>query len=161
MNTIELNKVDMDVSTNNHRNILDLPNELLLIIFKKLNLVDVLFSLVNVTERFDQLILHPLYIRHLDMTSMAIKSYHNRIYSLDNEVLDRICQNILPRIHHQVNELVVEQQTMEHVLNHSVTYPQLHFLSLLNFEEEVLRKALTGTLSFSLFQLTQSLNHET
>ncbi|CAF2022172.1 unnamed protein product [Rotaria magnacalcarata] len=98
---LELNELDMNISNNEHLNILDLPNEILLIIFNKLNMVDVLYSLVNVTQRFDQLIIDPLYICCLDMTSMTMKSYYDRIYSIDNQFLDRICKNILPRIHHQ------------------------------------------------------------
>jgi len=52
--TIEMNELDMNISTNNNLNILDLPNEILLMIFKKLNMVDVLYSLVDITQRFDQ-----------------------------------------------------------------------------------------------------------
>jgi hypothetical protein len=46
--TIEMNELDMNISTNNNLNILDLPNEILLIIFNKLNKVDVLYSLVDI-----------------------------------------------------------------------------------------------------------------
>jgi hypothetical protein len=146
---LELNELDMNIS-----NILDLPNEILLIIFKKLNTVDVLYSLVNVTQRFDQLILNPLYIHSLDMTSMKMKSYYDRIYSIDNQLLDKICKNILPRIHYQVNELIVEQHSMEHVI-HTINYPQLYSLSLVDFQEEILLNYLIGKLFlFFLFQLT-------
>ncbi|CAF0867067.1 unnamed protein product [Rotaria sordida] len=100
-------------------------------------MVDVLYSLVDVTQRFDQLILDPFYIHSLDMTSMTMKSYFDRIYSIDNQLLDRICQNILPRIHHQVNELIVEQHSMENVI-HTINYPQLYSLSLIDFQEEIL-----------------------
>jgi hypothetical protein len=126
-----------------------MPNEILLMIFKKLNMVDVLYSLVSVTQRFDQLILNPFYIRNLDMTSMTMKSFYDRIYSIDDQVLSKICKNILPRIHHQVNELIVEQNSMERVL-HTINYPQLYSLSLIDFEAEVLLEYLTG----KLFNLT-------
>ncbi|CAF3319550.1 unnamed protein product [Rotaria sp. Silwood2] len=106
---------------------------------------DVLYSLVDVTQRFDQLILDPFYIHNLDMTSMMMKSYYDRIYSIENKVLDRICKNILHRIHHQVNELIVEQNSIECVL-HTINYPQLYSLSLIDFTEEVLLKYLTGKL---------------
>ncbi|CAF5041369.1 unnamed protein product, partial [Rotaria sp. Silwood1] len=113
----------MNISNNDNLNILDLPNELLLIIFNKLNKVDVLYSLVDITQRFDQLILDPFYIRNLNITSMSMKSFYDRIYSIDNQVLDRICKNILPRIYRQINELIVEQYSMERVL-HTINYPQ-------------------------------------
>ncbi|CAF1512750.1 unnamed protein product [Rotaria magnacalcarata] len=114
----------MKISNNKHLNILDVPNEILLIIFNNLNVVDVLYSLVNVTQRFDQLILEPFYTHSLDMTSMTMKSYFDRIYSIDSQLLDRICQNILPRIHRQVHELIVEQHSMAQVI-HTINYPQL------------------------------------
>ena len=151
---LELKELDMKMSNNKHLNILDLPNEILLIIFKKLKMVDVLYSFVNVTQRFDQLILDPLYIHSLDMTSMKMKSYYDRIYSIDNQLLDKICKNILPQIYHQVNELIVEQHSMEHVI-HAINYPQLYSLSLVDFQEEILLNYLIGKLFlFFLFQLT-------
>ncbi|CAF2117090.1 unnamed protein product [Rotaria magnacalcarata] len=133
----------MNISNNNHLNILDLPNEILFIILKKLNMVDVLYSLMDVTQRFDQLVFDPFYIRNLNMISMTMKSFYDRTYSIDNQVLDGICKNILPRIYDQVNELVVEQYSMERVL-HTVNYPHLYSLTLIDFPEEVLLNYLTS-----------------
>jgi len=133
------------MANNSQYNILDLPNEILFIIFNKLNMIDVLYSLVDITQRFNQLVFDPFYIRNLNMTSMTMKSYYDRIYSIDNQVLDRICKNILPRISHQINELIVEQYSMERVL-HSINYPQLYSLTLMNFSEEVLFNYLTSKL---------------
>jgi hypothetical protein len=133
-----------------HLNILDLPNEILCIIFNKLNMADVLYSLVDVCERFDQLIFDPLYIRSLDMTSMIMKSFFDRTFSIDNHILDRICENILPRIHHQVNELIIEQQSTERIL-HTISYPQLYSLSLVDFQAEKLLTLLTGKLIYFIF----------
>jgi hypothetical protein len=56
----------MDILNNNNINILDLPDEILQFIFNKLNIVDILYSLVDVNQRFDRLALDPLYIQHLD-----------------------------------------------------------------------------------------------
>jgi len=143
--TIETDELDMNMANNSQYNILDLPNEILFIIFNKLNMVDVLYSLVDITQRFNQLVFDPFYIHNLNMTSMTMKSYYDRIYSIDNQVLDRICKNILPRISHQINELIVEQYSMERVL-HSINYPQLYSLTLMNFSEEVLFNYLTSKL---------------
>ncbi|CAF4819328.1 unnamed protein product, partial [Rotaria socialis] len=44
-----------------------------------------------------------------------------------------------------VNELVVEQYSMERVL-HTVNYPQLYSLTLTDFPEEVLLNYLTSKL---------------
>ena len=134
----------MNPSNNNNINILDIPNEILLIIFNKLNTVDALYSLVDVNERFDRLVFDSLHIRNLDTTNIVIKSYYDRTFSIDNNVLSKICEKILPRIHHQLNELIVEQNSIKHILL-TVNYPQLYSLSLVNFQEEILFQYLTGT----------------
>ncbi len=134
----------MNTSNNNHINIQDFPNEILFIIFNKLNMVDVLYSLADVNERFNRLVLNPLYIRDLDMTIMIMKSFSDRIFSIDNQVLDRICEKILPRIHHQVHRLTIESCTIERLL--TVDYPQLYSLTLIDFEDEILLQYLAGIL---------------
>jgi hypothetical protein len=142
----------MNILNKNHLlEMLDLPNEILLIIFNKLNMVDVFNSLVNVCERFDQLVFDPFHIRNLDMTSMTMKSFFDRTCSVDDQVLSRICENILPRIHHQVNELIIEQNSIQRVL-HTFNYPQLYSLTLMDFEAGRLSKYLTGK-QFSLISI--------
>jgi hypothetical protein len=141
----ELDKSDMNPTNNSRLNILDLPDEILLNIFNQLNMADVLYSLVDVNQRFNQLVFDPLYIRNLDLTSMTMKSFFDRTFSIDNYILDRICQNILPRIHHQVNELTIEQHSMKRVL-HTINYPQLYSLSLIDFQDKKLLEYLTGIL---------------
>jgi hypothetical protein len=139
----------MDISSNNNLNILDLPDEILLIIFNKLSSIDALFSLVDVNERFDRLVLNSLHIRNLDTTNMVIKSYYDRTFSIENNVLSRICEKILPRINHQLNALITEQNSVKHML--TVNYPQLNSLSLVNFQKEILFQYLTGALFIVCF----------
>jgi hypothetical protein len=131
--------------SNNDLNLLDLPNEILLIIFKKLNMVDVLYSLVDVNQQFDQLVLNPLYIRDLDMTIMTFKSAFDLTFSIDNHVLSRVYEEILPRIYHQVNKITVEPRSLELILRR-VNYPQLYSLSLINFQAEAFYQTLKGIL---------------
>jgi hypothetical protein len=153
INKHKLDELDMNTSKNNHHlNILDLPNEILFIIFNKLNMVDILYSLVGINERLDRLIFDPLYIRNLDMTIMITKSYFDYTFSIDNHVLDEICEKILPRIHHQVNKLSVQPHSMERVLR-SFNYPQLYSLSLLDFPEKMLSQYLTGIQIMRLLDL--------
>jgi len=54
---ILLHKLHMSNLTNNHINILDLPDEILFIIIRKLNMADVLSSLVRVenNERLNEI----------------------------------------------------------------------------------------------------------
>jgi len=103
------------------------------------------YSLVDINERFSQLVLDPLYIRNLDMTIMTMKSFFDRTFSINDQVLSRICENILPQIHDQVNKLTIEQHSMECILL-TVNYPQLYSLSFVNFQEEILFQYLTGIL---------------
>jgi hypothetical protein len=115
-------------------------------------MVDILYSLDGINERLDRLIFDPLYIRNLDMTIMITKSLFLHTFSIDNHVLDGICEKILPRIHHHVNKLTVEPHSMERVLR-SFNYPQLHSLSLLDFPEEMLSQYLTGIKIMRLLDL--------
>ncbi|CAF1206246.1 unnamed protein product, partial [Rotaria sordida] len=156
-----MNKQYASIKMNNsniyHLHILDLPNEILFIIFNKLKTVDALYSLMDINERFDRLVLDALHIHDLDTTNMTIKSYYDRTFSIDNHVLDRICEKILPQIHHQLNELTVEQNSMERIL-FTFNYPQLYSLSLVNFQEEILLQYLTGN-SILHDLLTQQITH--
>ncbi|CAF3492767.1 unnamed protein product [Rotaria socialis] len=127
----------------NRLNILDLPNEILFIIFNKLNMVDVLYSFVGINQRFDQLVFDPFYIRNLNMTFVTMKSFYDRMYSINNHVLDKICKNVLPKMYHQINELIVEQNSMERVI-HNINYPQLYSLTLLDFSKNALFNHLTS-----------------
>ncbi|CAF2520460.1 unnamed protein product [Rotaria sp. Silwood2] len=131
----------MDNSDNcNMINILNLPDEMLLAIFNKLKMVNVLYSLVNINERFNRLTLDPFYIHNLDLTMKT--SCFDYISSQDDQV-DRICKTILPRIHHHVNKLTVEPDSIKDILR-AVDYPRLHSLSLVNFQEETLLRYLRG-----------------
>lgn len=130
----------IDTLHNNHPNILDLSNEILLIIFNKLNKIDVLYSLVDVNQRFNELIFDYLYISKLDLTFKSSLPYFS---STEKQILDRICEKVLPRIHHQVRELIIEERSIERILR-TVTYPQLYSLSIVKFEDVVLAKYLSG-----------------
>ncbi|UJR24265.1 hypothetical protein I4U23_027232 [Adineta vaga] len=135
-----MTKIDMNISYNDQKNIFDLPNEILFIIFNKLNMVDILYSLVDVCQRFNEIVLNPFYIRNLDMTTVTMKSCFQFMYSIDNQVLNKICQNILPRIYQQVNELTLEQSSVERVFG-TINYPELYLLSLR--DNTILRRLLT------------------
>lgn len=138
-----MNKI-YDLEMNNRRNILELPDEVFLIILKKLNMVDVLDSLVYVNRRLDRLALDYLYIRDLDITgNMTSNSLCDQTSSNDTQVLSRICEKIVPRIYHQVHKLTVEPYSMKDILV-AANYPQLYSLSLQHFPEEILYQYLTG-----------------
>lgn len=131
-------------SSNNALNLLDLPDEILLIILKKLNMIHVLSSLNAVNRRFDRLAVDYSFVRHFDMTDMTnITSLCNHSPSINPQIVSRICQKILPRIHHLIHRLTIEEYWMKQILL-ATNYPQLCSLSLVNFDAETLLESLTG-----------------
>ena len=131
---------------NNPLNLLALPDETLLMIFKELPMVDVLYSLADVNRRLNRVAHDSLYIRHLDLTDLVnIHSQWYQLFPTDQRVMSRMCKKILPRIHDQVHQLTVEPHSMKDVLA-AVNYPQLYSLSLRNFQDNVLHLCLTGTI---------------
>ena len=126
-------------------NILALPDEILLFVFKQLNVINAFDSLVDVNERFHRLVLDPLHIRHLDLTDPLIVGFlRHEASSIDAGLLGRISRQVLPRIAHQVDHLTCEQSFLNEVLG-AGSYSQLSSLSLLNCEQDLLYESLTGT----------------
>jgi hypothetical protein len=115
--------------------LLDLPNEILSIILRKLDNVNVLYSLFAViNERFDRLLQNNVSTNTLHLVS--ISSTDDEISSLDEPVLNRFCTDILPRIHHNVTHLTLESMSMERILL-AGNYPNLTYLKLFNFGKEI------------------------
>jgi hypothetical protein len=123
--------------------ILDLPDEIVQFIFNKLTMVDMLYSLVDVNQRFDRLTFDPLHIHHLNLT---IESFNNSNSSMYTHIFDRICGKILPRINEKVTKLTLGPLSVEPALG-TVDYSQLHLLSFVNFQPEVLSRHLADIYS--------------
>ncbi|CAF1160682.1 unnamed protein product [Rotaria sordida] len=139
----------MNTSNNNDINILDLPDEMLLIILSKLDMVDVFYSLVDLNKRFNQLVFDPLYIHHLDLTVKTLLVHNSPV---DNQIFDQIRTKILPQLHCKVNKITVTSLSMKFIFN-TIDYPQLHLLSLVNFQQETLLQYLTSIFSNFFFDL--------
>lgn len=136
----------MNNSQSNSPNFLDLPNEILLIILNKLDMIDVLYSLVDVCVRLDQLVLHPTYLRHLNMGFTITGSTFVHVFSIENQVLEKICKRILPQMDHEIiTELTVEQRTIELLLQ-AINHSQLDALSLINCSVKKIQNYFTGEL---------------
>ena len=124
----------MNTLNNKNIDILDLPDELSLIIFNKLPMTEMFYSLVNVNQRFDRLVLDPCYIHHLDLT---IQTFLNDNSAANNEFFDRIRTKILPRIHHKITKLTVGLLSMPCIFD-TVDFATLTTLRLVNFQAEIL-----------------------
>ena len=133
----------MDAAMNIQVNLVDLPSEILLIIMKKLNMVDVLYSLLDVTQRWNDLILNPLYVRRLDLTSVTVTPSDDWICSTDDRIVEQLCRHVLPIISDQVKTLRVDQHILGRVL-HASNYPQLDSLELIDIDDQFLFKFMQG-----------------
>jgi hypothetical protein len=127
----------------------DLPDEVLMIIFKKLNNLEVLYSLHGVNQRLNQMIHDRIFTSHLTFVKWSSNHFLD-LFSSD-VMLNRFCLQILPSIHHKIQWLDLESSSMKHVLC-AADYPNLRTLGLYNINEESARCLFTG----KIFQLNCS-----
>jgi hypothetical protein len=111
-------------------NILDLPNEILLTIFKKLDDFDVLYSLVGINRKLDHVACDINFTRAVDLATISSNEGDD---VTNNAVLDRFCMHILPRIHDKVEYLTVQACFLQRAL-YAGNYLNLRKLTLVNLE---------------------------
>ncbi|CAF3509860.1 unnamed protein product [Rotaria sp. Silwood1] len=110
-------------------NLLDLPDEILLTILKKLNNIDVLYSLLDDNNKhLCSLAQEKIFTNALNFVSI------DNISSIDQHKLDRFCIHILPKIHQNVECFIVEPTLMKCILL-ATDYPNLTELKLFNFNQ--------------------------
>ncbi|CAF1054936.1 unnamed protein product [Adineta ricciae] len=97
-----------------------------------------LYSLVNVNERFDRLVLNPRNISDLNLTNDSLVHYQST--SME-QVLAEIRDKVLPRIHDQIIRLSVQSIHLQPKF-FTIDYPQLRSLSL-----DVTRETLLDNLT--------------
>ncbi|CAF3169754.1 unnamed protein product [Rotaria sp. Silwood2] len=128
----------------------DLPDEILMIILKKLNNLEVLYSLQGVNQRLNKMVHDSIFAGRLTF----VKWFSHNFIDLFccNMVLDRFCLQILPEIHGKIKWLDLEASSMKHVLR-VTDYPNLHTLGLYNINEELAQCLFTDeTLSCGVFK---------
>ncbi len=121
----------------------NLPDEILMIIFQKLNNIDVLYSFHGVNQRFNRIIYDPIFTSHLTFVKEVSQNIID-LFSCDT-VLIRFLQ-ILPEIHDKIQWLDLESSSMKCIL-HAAKYPKLNSLGLYNINEESIRSLFTGKIS--------------
>ncbi|CAF3671279.1 unnamed protein product [Rotaria sp. Silwood1] len=110
--------------------LLDLPNEMLFNILKKLENVDVLYSFFGINnERLEKIIEDEFFSNSLNIASITENS------TIIDSILDRFCDYILPRIYFNVKCFIVEPEFMERILL-ATPYPNLTELKLFNFQRD-------------------------
>ncbi|CAF3795494.1 unnamed protein product [Rotaria sp. Silwood1] len=78
----------------------DLPDEILMIIFKKLANIEVLYSLANVNKRLNRIAQDSVFTNELALFLSTCNSF---VYALPDPILDGLCSYILPKIHQKFN----------------------------------------------------------
>ncbi|CAF2790102.1 unnamed protein product [Rotaria sp. Silwood2] len=110
----------------------DLPDEILIIIFKTLASTEVLDSLAGVSKQFNRIAHDSVFTNHLIFLMIAPNGF---VYPLPNPILDRFCSHILPEIHQKIQWFELESRSMKRILL-TAAYPNLYGMSLYNIEAE-------------------------
>jgi hypothetical protein len=106
--------------------LLNLPDEILLIILKKLNNIHVLYSLLDINNgRLNILAQGNTFTNILNFVSID-----------NNSLIDRFCSYILPRIHHNVKCFILDPVLMIPIL-FATDYPNLTKLVIFHFQQEI------------------------
>lgn len=129
----------------------DLPDEILLIIFRKLNNVMLLYALSGVSIRLNKVIYDWIFTSRLSLLFLSpicsidsdSSSPIYSIHPLPCPILDRYCLEILPEIHENVTWLDLESSTMERILL-ATNYPHLSGIGLYNISIETIRRLFSG-----------------
>ncbi|CAF3133678.1 unnamed protein product [Rotaria sp. Silwood2] len=109
----------------------DLPDEILIYIFKKLTKLEVLYSLFGVSKRLNRIVYDSIVTNCLTLPRSVSNDY---IYPLSNRILDRFCLHILPEIHDKIKWINLESCSIERILR-ATNYPNLNALGLYNIRQ--------------------------
>jgi hypothetical protein len=118
----------------------DLPDEILLLIFKNLENFAVLYSFIGVNKRFNKLVRDSNFTNYLKMTRC---SFGEPSPPSTNPALNRFCSHILPSIDHQIKWLDVKPSCLKRVLL-CANYPNLYGLGLYCIDKETALRIFTG-----------------
>jgi hypothetical protein len=108
--------------------ILDLLDEVLFTIFKKLNNIDLLYSLLGVNSRLDNVVCDNTFSQAVDLTALLLNEPSD---SRNNAVAGRFYAHIVPRTRNNVKSFTVQTSFIQCILRTS-NYPNLHKLTLVN-----------------------------
>ena len=130
-----------------------LPDETLMIIFKKLSNAEVLYSLSGVNKRLNKIAHDFVFTNDL---SLLMSTSNGLLYSLSHLILNRFCLYILPSIQHKIQWLHLESLSMARILR-ATNYPNLYAISLHNIQPNIAIDLLTGKI-FLIFRIIDTLN---
>ncbi|CAF3672351.1 unnamed protein product [Rotaria sp. Silwood1] len=133
--------LQLDFKMNQHNiRLLDLPNEILFLILKKLDNIDVLYSLLGINNQRLNIIAQEQNFTNI-LNFVSISQSTDEISSISAAILNRFCIDILPRIHKNVKSLSIESIYLEYILG-AGHYPNLTELKLFNLNKEIFLRYL-------------------
>ncbi|CAF4196050.1 unnamed protein product [Rotaria sp. Silwood2] len=88
----------------------------------------------------DKIVSDPIFTSHLTLMRHLLNGC---IYPMVDQVLDRFCLQILPKIHHKIKWFNLELLSMERILL-AADYPNLRGLALFNIGREVAKNIYIG-----------------
>ncbi|CAM4840382.1 unnamed protein product [Rotaria magnacalcarata] len=127
----------------------NLPDEILIMILKKMSQTDVLYSLIDVNQRLNSIAHDPIFTNHLTLREFIS---NDSINPSTDSMFDRFCSHILPKINDKIKWLDLDSSCMERILR-ATNYPSLYGLTLYNMNVEIsMHYATDETILSNLFQ---------
>ena len=127
--------------------IVALCDEMLLTILNKLNNTDVLYSLIGVNKKLDKLVRDITFTRSIDLVTILSNKGDD---SRPKSILDRFCFDIIPRIQHNIEFLILDPLSMDRVFRIG-NYPKLCRLTLVNLKLVMVCRIFNGMLFIRSF----------
>ncbi|CAF1398576.1 unnamed protein product [Rotaria sordida] len=122
-------------------NLLDLPNKILLTIFKILNNIDILYSLFDIdNQRLDMILQEKTFTTSLNF---VFTTSYGWVSSIADSIIDRFCISILPKINYDIKSLTLESESMERILR-VADYPNLTELKPYNVNNHIISQYFTS-----------------
>jgi len=130
--------------------LLDLPNEILFFILKKLENIDVLYSLLGINhQRLESIAQDKTFTTKLNLILM---SSNDNICTVSNRILNRYYSNIFPKISYNIKYLILDSSSIEQIL-FAGNYPNLNNIKLYNFNKKILSTYFQGKKIFIIHNL--------
>ena len=138
----------------------DLPDEILMIIFEKIDNIELLYSLMDLDPRIDDILTESIFTNRLSLlrfiSRRLVKPKSAILYFIDSlldPILDRFCERILPKINQKIGWLELESTSIERVL-HAANYPNLFGVVIYNIQIERALQFFSG----KIFHLVQRID---
>jgi len=120
--------------------LLDLPDEILFTVLKKLDNMNVLYSLIGIgIKRLDLLAKDKTFTNTLNFVLTDVDG----VCSIPDPILNRFYNDILPQIHCNVKCLIFETMIMERILL-AGDYPNLTQLKIFKFNRDFVSHYFIG-----------------